>query len=518
MIRIRSVLFLAFSSVVAIQAGPVVYFSRVSDMRAASAPVNKTLAIVGGYHAERDGGGGEFLFDNQSAASADQGYVMSRTVPGSGRWLRINSTSVTVRQFGAKGDNVTDDQDAFTRAINYCKGNGFLTLRIPAGRYRITQALPALNSDHKYISVIGEGGTYSGSENATVGTTLIGDGMPANTPILSYAGGSGNSNTGIIQGIAFRGKTAAMALVGVRVAAACGVRIRDCDFRQLRYGVVFSNNLPGAFTEYSVAENCNFDSEVTTALLFERGEGSDSFHGSGMKGGRINLVGTNCEAPIQIGALDDATRQIKLYNAPLDFQTWTRHADCPDRTLIKVNSHGSSLITTHGTITIEDFGGPGFLAKGTAKVFHAGSVVAMGANSLGNFQLVDYSNINSDGTINMIPKAYNATVAIQNSTHKILDLDAGTAELGGLMLVRVSASDYEYRCLLLAAHNGYGSPGYVEVLKVYMDHDNRGFGDPAFSVNSNGGLFIDNPGFPGNNVNVQLHVMPSGGKKENFLK
>lgn len=461
----------------AAQSGPVVYYSRVADMRAASAPANKTLAIVGGYHAERDGGGGEFLFDNASSATADQGYVMSRTVTGNGRWLRVNSASVTVRQFGARGDNATDDQDAFTRAINYCKANGYQTLRIPAGRYRITKALPALNDSHKYISVIGEGGAYSGVEDATVGTFLIGDApMAANTPILSYSGGSGNGNTGVIQGIAFRGKTAALSLIGVRVAAACGVRIRDCDFRRLRYGVVFSNNLPGAFTEYSVAENCNFDSEVTTAVLYERGQGTDSFHGTGLKGARINVIGSNCEAPIQIGAIDDYDRQLKVYNAPLDFQAWTRHANCPDKALVKVVSHGSSLITTHGTITIEDFGGPGFLAKGNAGVIHAGSVVAMGANSLGNLRLVDYSNINSDGSINMIPKGYHASVPVLAATQKILDLDAGTAELGGLILARVSAGEYEFRCLLLAAHNGYGNPGYAEVIKVFMDHDNRGFG------------------------------------------
>jgi hypothetical protein len=70
-----------------------------------------------GYHAQGDGGGGPFYLDTSSAEQDDGGIVIQPSSPLQGRWKRLYDAYLNVRWFGAKGDGVTDDIDAFNRAI-----------------------------------------------------------------------------------------------------------------------------------------------------------------------------------------------------------------------------------------------------------------------------------------------------------------------------------------------------------------------------------------------------------------
>lgn len=76
-----------------------------------------------GYYTENDGGQGSYIYDSTSAASDNGGTIIAPSV-GSGRWLLEVSDSVTVLQFGAKGDDVTDDSTAFNNAATYCRSSG----------------------------------------------------------------------------------------------------------------------------------------------------------------------------------------------------------------------------------------------------------------------------------------------------------------------------------------------------------------------------------------------------------
>ncbi len=61
-----------------------------------------------GYYAAADGGGGALVYDSASSATADDGTVFAlNTLPG--RLLRASSGYITAQQFGAKGDDVTND-------------------------------------------------------------------------------------------------------------------------------------------------------------------------------------------------------------------------------------------------------------------------------------------------------------------------------------------------------------------------------------------------------------------------
>lgn len=74
-------------------------------------------AFVTGYYAQGDGGGGPYYLDVADVTSADNGGTVIVAADG-GRWKLIFNSFVTVKQFGAKGDAVTDDTTALTSTHN----------------------------------------------------------------------------------------------------------------------------------------------------------------------------------------------------------------------------------------------------------------------------------------------------------------------------------------------------------------------------------------------------------------
>lgn len=113
----------------------------VSSVAAVAAlPVTGTLtALAEGYYVPGDNGGGVYRYVAASAATVDWGRVLP-SVTGVGRWLLCQSSPATLRQYGAKGDNVTDDTTAYLRAVN-----SQLPLAVTAGRYRVAPIGPPVS-------------------------------------------------------------------------------------------------------------------------------------------------------------------------------------------------------------------------------------------------------------------------------------------------------------------------------------------------------------------------------------
>lgn len=108
-----------------------------------------------GYEIPGDGGDGAFFWDPSSSAADDQGTVIkpSGISPSNpGRWKRIFSTSLNVKWFGAKGNNLADDTAAITNAIiTASKTCGELVM--PKGTYLISETIRA--DIRTSISIIG---------------------------------------------------------------------------------------------------------------------------------------------------------------------------------------------------------------------------------------------------------------------------------------------------------------------------------------------------------------------------
>lgn len=90
-----------------------------------------TKAHVLGYYTKGDGGGGIYWFDSSDTTSTDNGGTLI-VATDNGRWKLTHVGSVSVRQFGAKGDGATNDTVAIQNAVNSVND-----IVIPSGTYRI---------------------------------------------------------------------------------------------------------------------------------------------------------------------------------------------------------------------------------------------------------------------------------------------------------------------------------------------------------------------------------------------
>lgn len=116
-------------------------------------------AFVAGYYAAGDGGGGNYWYDQSDTTSADNGGTVIVAADG-GRWKLILTTDVTVKQFGAKGDNVTNDFSAFQAAVTWGMNNNGATVFVPDGTYKIIGQISqdrSADATLGVVSIVGAG-------------------------------------------------------------------------------------------------------------------------------------------------------------------------------------------------------------------------------------------------------------------------------------------------------------------------------------------------------------------------
>jgi hypothetical protein len=118
-------------------------------------------AFVTGYYAAGDGGGGHYWYDSTDTTTADNGGTVIVAGDG-GRWKLVSMGSISVKQFGAKGDwngtTGTDDQAAINAALA-AAGIGGVVYFPTTGAYRITQRL-TFTAVGQTLKGAGYGGLY----------------------------------------------------------------------------------------------------------------------------------------------------------------------------------------------------------------------------------------------------------------------------------------------------------------------------------------------------------------------
>lgn len=127
----------------------------IADLRLKVGSARTNSAQTLGYWSVADGGGNSFCYSTTSTATDNGGTVIKpTTVSGAGRWIAVNDSTPNVRQFGAKGDGLTDDTTAIQAAINNTLGS----VIFGAGVYVCTTL-----TINKRVMFLGERGTKSGA-------------------------------------------------------------------------------------------------------------------------------------------------------------------------------------------------------------------------------------------------------------------------------------------------------------------------------------------------------------------
>lgn len=147
------------------------YFNSVAEMQAYNLSEGD-IVITAGYYSYNDGGAGKYkILDTD--LTADNGSVINLT-NGLQATLIIENGTINVKQFGAKGDDATDDTIAMQNAINYAQSKGS-SIGVDSGTYQVT-GLTVSGT----LKIIGNG--YNSVIKAKSGSTsdiitLTGDGI-----------------------------------------------------------------------------------------------------------------------------------------------------------------------------------------------------------------------------------------------------------------------------------------------------------------------------------------------------
>ena len=107
----------------------------VADMKLLSPPANSTIQTKG-YYTAGDGGGATYLIKTAAAfGGTPDGYGDHSLANGNVAVLQHDG-SVNVKQFGAKGDGVTDSHAALLALWEHCQPNGF-NIYFPSGTFLV---------------------------------------------------------------------------------------------------------------------------------------------------------------------------------------------------------------------------------------------------------------------------------------------------------------------------------------------------------------------------------------------
>jgi len=116
------------------------------------------VALLEGYHAPNDGGGGIFVWSD-TAATDDAGTFLNAGGLGwsAAGWRRLYSGPLDIRWFGAHPDNTdVDNFTAIERALLAASNAGGGTVYVPAGHYKFgNDQTPLILNEH--ISLVGDG-------------------------------------------------------------------------------------------------------------------------------------------------------------------------------------------------------------------------------------------------------------------------------------------------------------------------------------------------------------------------
>lgn len=233
----------------------------IADMKAIPALQNGEVVHVTGYYGVGTRGGGYFTYNSSSVATPDNGYTVGPDTL-SGNFLRVSTQRVVKpSEFGAKGDNVTNDYTALQACFDYAASTGSV-VEFDASSYITNTVLTYVDAYPMFKGhglTIGSQGTvikYNGSVSASTSVFEI----HANTVAIlgGYINGvcfDANNKAGF--GITYRSTSAAFKQVllqnssimnytarGLNIVGSGSIELAECFYDNLYIYSYVANAYP----------------------------------------------------------------------------------------------------------------------------------------------------------------------------------------------------------------------------------------------------------------------------------
>lgn len=247
---------------------------------------------------------------------------------------------ISIKDFGAVGDGVTDDTAAIQAACS--AANYSLTASkdvfFPSGTYLInsTVTVNPNYTDGSVPQIIGEG---------AANTIIKAGGSLGANPVLSHQGASPAFNTKW-EGVTIQGTGAANGQYGIHHINTCFVNYEGVVFDALQEAIRFEN-VGAGFTEQNVLTSCWINA-CKYGLGFRRQAGStqDSFRGTGFASDCHMNISTVADSRL-IRVYNDTALPPNLYNTPINVSLWA------DGSSIVTQNDGTTPIRAAGILRYE---------------------------------------------------------------------------------------------------------------------------------------------------------------------
>lgn len=121
----------------------------VAVLKTKSGDFDNQVINLQSYYDGIVGGGQKLFWDAVSTETADDGTIFQVTGVTTGRWKSVSTSNLNVKQFGVKGDGVTDDTTAFTAAGLH------ESILVPDGSYLVTGTISGEFYTNGDVTIIG---------------------------------------------------------------------------------------------------------------------------------------------------------------------------------------------------------------------------------------------------------------------------------------------------------------------------------------------------------------------------
>lgn len=312
--------------------------------------------FVTGYYAAGDGGGGHYWYDSSDTTSVDNSGTIIVAADG-GRWKLSYTDTISVRQFGAKGDGTTDDTAAFNAATQstatYAAALAY-NITVPSGsRSRYNYKLSGSVYVRKGQTLRGDGlaACIDASSNTTTNVFILGKGLIAGVPTDDSGGApvkidnffilGGAANSGVVQtnaqGFTISNLFLSAVGIGLDISGADGL-ISGIEIDQALIGMYFTGaqnisvtNFNIYLPNYAVQINSDCRDLTFSTGIIEYPQYTGLFFASGTSNIQgVNVSNVNFTMNVQygtfLGYIFSSAANVQAQFAGCSFRNWPGYA------------------------------------------------------------------------------------------------------------------------------------------------------------------------------------------------